>query len=266
MSASSGRMAQLFLRYASPLAGLRRWPVVGPCLRWASGKMVPRDSLAWVQIQKGPAAGLWMRLNPRTGGNAFAGGGEPEVQRALQDYLRPAMTFYDIGANIGFFSLLAARLVGPTGRVTSFEADPEVAARLREHIARNNFSQVTVVEKAVWSGQQAVPFLRTDPGVSPDRGLGHVVSTASAGTIEVEGVSLDDYIAAYPAPDFLKCDVEGAELEVFRGAHRLLREKRPGILCEMHSDENRRILVEEFSRLGYVCKAPDETHVLALPR
>jgi hypothetical protein len=51
-----------------------------------------------------------MRLNPRTGGGAFAGSGEPEVQRALQEHLRPGMTFYDIGANIGFFSLLAARL------------------------------------------------------------------------------------------------------------------------------------------------------------
>src|SRR6266849_8394000 len=214
-------MAELFLRYVSPLAGLRRWPVVGPCLRWASGKMVPRDSLAWVQIQKGPAAELWMRLNPRTGGDAFAGGGEPEVQKALQEHLRPGMTFYDIGANIGFFSLLAARLVGRDGHVASFEADPEVAARLREHIARNNFSQVSVVERAVWSKQQPLPFLRTDPGLSPDRGLGHVVSAPSIGTIEVEGVSLDDYAAAFPAPNFLKCDVEGAELEVFRGAQRL---------------------------------------------
>jgi FkbM family methyltransferase len=264
VSASTGRMAQLFLRYVSPLAGLRRLPIVGPCLRWASGKMVPRDSLAWVQVQKGPAAGLWMRLYPRTGGNAFAGSGEPEVQGALQEHLRPGMTFYDIGANIGFFSLLASRLVGQTGHVTSFEADPEIAARLREHIARNNFSQVTVVEKAVWSEHQTVAFLRTDPGVSPDRGLGHVVGAASAGTIEVEGVSLDDYTAASPAPDFIKCDVEGAELEVFRGARRLLKEKRPGILCEMHSEENRRILVEDFSALGYVCRALDETHILAL--
>jgi FkbM family methyltransferase len=263
--AANRRLAQLFLRYASPLAGLRRVPIVGSCLRWASLRLVPRDSLAWVQVQTGPAAGIWMRLNPRTGGSAFAGRGEPEVQRALEEHLRPGMNFYDIGANIGFFSLLAARLVGPDGHVTSFEADPEVAGRLREHIARNNFSRVTVEQKAVWSERRRVTFLRTDPGVSPDRGLGHVVGAASSDTIEVEGVSLDDYTAAFPAPDFLKCDVEGAEVEVFRGAGRLLREKRPGILCEMHSEENRRVLVDEFSRIGYACRASDETHVLALP-
>jgi hypothetical protein len=78
-------------------------------------------------------------------------------------------------------------------------------------------------------------------------------------------VSLDEYTSAFPAPDFLKCDVEGAEVEVFRGARRLLTEKRPGILCEMHGDENRRILLEEFVRLRYKCESCGENHVLALP-
>jgi FkbM family methyltransferase len=113
----------------------------------------------------------------------------------------------------------------------------------------------------VWSQQTVVKFSRSDPNVSPDRGLGHVASTHIASTpigntnvastnvastnetgcIEVQAVSLDEYTSAFPAPDFLKCDVEGAEVEVFRGARRLLAEKRPGILCEMHSEENRRI-------------------------
>ena len=79
-------------------------------------------------------------------------------------------------------------------------------------------------------------------------------------------MSLDEYVRAGPAPDFLKCDVEGAEVAVFRGGQRLLTEKRPGILCEMHSDENRRVLLEEFARFGYACKSLDEHHVLALPR
>jgi hypothetical protein len=75
VSSSNGRLAQLFLRYASPLAGLRRLPVVGPCLSWASRRLVPRDSLTWVQVQRGPAQGLWLHLNPRTGRTYFEGGG-----------------------------------------------------------------------------------------------------------------------------------------------------------------------------------------------
>ncbi|MGB7283438.1 MAG: FkbM family methyltransferase [Candidatus Acidiferrum sp.] len=266
MSASQGRLGQLLLRFAAPLAELRRVPVLGRCVSWAGEKLVPRDSLAWVQVKSGPAQGLWLHLNPRTGSNYFEGGGEPEVQDAVQQHLLPGMTFYDIGANIGFFSLLAARLVGNAGRVVAFEADPEIATRLREHAARNAFGWIRVEEKAVWSEPGAVFFARTDPATSPDRGLGHIVSASAGDTIPVSGVSLDEYTRTQPAPDFLKCDVEGAEVEVFRGARRLLREKRPGIICEMHSEENHRILLEEFSKLGYTCKPCGTNHVLALPQ
>jgi FkbM family methyltransferase len=264
VSSSNGRLARLFLRYASPLAGLRRLPVVGACLSSASRRLVPRDSLTWVQVQRGPAQGLWLHLNPRTGRTYFGGVGDPEVQNALQQCLRPGMTFYDIGANIGFLSLLAARIVGKDGCVLAFEADPEIAARLREHVTRNDFRAISVEEKAVWSEPGTVFFARSDPATSPDRGLGHIVATGAAGTIQVNAVSLDKYVQTVRAPDFLKCDVEGAEVEVFRGAQRLLTEKRPGIICEMHSDANRRLLVEMFASFGYVCKPLDENQVLAL--
>ena len=265
MGSSGERMAQLFLRYAAPFARMRRWPVVGPCVRWASTKLVPRDSLAWVQVQRGPAQGLWLHLNPRTGRTYFEGDGEPEVQAALAEQLRPGMTFYDVGANIGFFSLLAARLVAKDGRVVAFEADPEIAVRLRENVSRNNFSWVSVEEKAVWSEPRTVFFERIDPATSPDRGLGHVVNNDGNNAIHLDAISLDDFTWTEGAPDFVKCDVEGAEVEVFRGALRLLKERRPGILCEMHSDDNRRILLEEFARQGYACKPCGNHHILALP-
>jgi len=219
-----------------------------------------------VQVQDGVAQGLWLHLNPRTGRNYFEGGGEREVQEALQRHLQPGMTFYDIGANIGFFSLLGARLVGEQGKVVAFEADPEVAARLGEHVTRNGLNWITVEQNAVWSEPRTVYFARTDPAASPDRGLGHIVSGGENDTIEVQAVLLDEYARTGPTPDFIKCDVEGAEVEVFRGAERLLREKRPGIICEMHGEENRRNVLNQFLRLGYACKPCGENHVLALPQ
>ena len=102
--------------------------------------------------------------------------------------------------------------------------------------------------------------------MSPDRGLGHVVPADSGDTIRVSAASLDEYTSSHAAPDFLKCDVEGAEVEVFRGARQLLKEKRPGIICEMHSEENQRALLEEFARLGYSCRACGTNHILALPQ
>jgi FkbM family methyltransferase len=264
VDSSRDRLAQAFLRYATPLKSLRRLPVLGDCLSWLGERFVPRSTRTWAQIENGPAAGIWLRLNPRTGLDTLRGAGEPEVQDALRQHLRFGMTFYDLGANIGFFSLLAARLVGEQGRVIAFEADPEIAARLREHVDRNRFRCVTVAEKAVWSEACQVFFERVDPTTSPDRGLGHVVSTASANTVEIEAVTLDGFARTSPAPDFIKCDVEGAEVEVFRGAQRLLAEKRPGILCEIHSDESRRALRADLKRFGYVCKDSTSRHLLAL--
>jgi len=262
---SQGRLAQFVLRYASPLGGLRRVPLLGRCVSWAGAKLVPRDSLTWVQVQNGPGQGMWLHLNPRTGKSYFEGGGEPEVQEALQQHLRPGMIFYDVGANIGFFTLLGARLVGKEGRVVAFEADPEIARRLREHVSRNEFGWIVAEEKAVWSESSMVFFARTDPATSPDRGLGHVVPEGAGDTVRVSAVSLDDYTRTQPPPDFLKCDVEGAEVDVFRGAQKLLKEKRPGIICEMHSENNHRVLLERFSQLGYACRACGTNHLLALP-
>jgi FkbM family methyltransferase len=266
VASSSDRLAHTFLRYAAPLKSLRRLPVLGDCLSWLGERIVPRNTRTWAQVENGPAAGIWLRLNPRTGLDTLRGAGEPEVQDALRRYARPGMTVYDLGANIGFFSLLAARLVGEHGRVIAFEADPEIAARLREHVDRNRFRCMTVVEKAVWSEASKVFFERVDPTTSPDRGLGHVVNTASANTIEIEAVTLDDFARTSPAPDFIKCDVEGAEVEVFRGAQRLLAEKRPGILCEIHSEPNRQSLLAALQRFGYVCEDSSGHHLLAHSR
>lgn len=264
MAPSSDRLAHAFLRYPAPLKSLRRMPVLGGCLSWLGERMVPRDARVWTQVDSGSAAGIWLRLNPRTGPDTLRGASEPEVQDSLQRYLRPGMTFYDLGANIGFFSLLGARLVGGHGRVVAFEADPEIAARLREHVDRNKFACITVVEKVVWSEASNVFFERADPSISPDRGLGHVVKTSSANTIEIASVTLDDLARTLPAPDFIKCDVEGAEVEVFRGARRLLAEKRPSILCEVHSEMNRRALLADLKQFGYTCENGTSRHVLAL--
>jgi FkbM family methyltransferase len=139
-------------------------------------------------------SGATLHLNPRTGRDYFHGDVEPEVQVVLRKYLRPGMTVYDIGANIGFFSLLAARLVGSAGGITAFEADPEIAARLRENVARNQDAPISVEEKAVWSSSNPVFFARADAEVSPDRGLGHVIyndaERSAPSTIRVEAVSI----------------------------------------------------------------------------
>ena len=176
------------------------------------------------------------------------------------------MTVYDLGANIGFFSLMAARLVGPHGRVFSFEADPVIATRLRENLAHNGFRHAVVEEKAVWCESSIVSFACADLTQSSDRGLGFVTTNHQemATVISVQSVSLDDYCSSHPAPDFIKCDVEGAECEVFRGAANTLRQWHPTIVCEMHGTENHFALARYFLEFGYSCHALDQNHVLAV--
>ena len=266
MGASNGKLAQVMLRCAPQLARLKRIPVIGNALNWVGERAVPRESLLWIRVKEGAGAGLWFAVNPRTGLHVLEGSGEPQVQAVLVEHLRPGMVFYDLGANIGFFSLLGARLVGETGRVFAFEADAELTQRLRQNIERNAFAWVSVEQKAVWSTPGWVLFARADISQTPDRGLGHVVDNPAAGTVSTPSISLDDYTRTAPPPDFIKCDVEGSELEVFRGAQQLLRSKRPAVLCEIHSQENRKAFLEEFAAFGYACTDCDANHILALPR
>jgi FkbM family methyltransferase len=259
-------LGKAFLRLAAPLAGMRRIPLIGPCLGWAGSKIVPRDSRVWVQVQHGPATGIWLNLNPRTGRSYHAGEVEPEVQQALANHLRTGATFYDVGANIGFFSLFGAKLVGHKGRVVSFEADPDVVSRLRENAARNHDAPVKIEQKAVWSSTGLIRFARAKSAASPDLGLGHVVQPGvqtDDEIISIEAVTLDDYAAQFGPPDFIKCDVEGAEVEVFRGARRLLSENRPEILCELHGADKREGLLQDLQALGYSCEPCGANHILA---
>jgi FkbM family methyltransferase len=225
--------------------------------------VVPSDEKVWKQIEAGPGKGLWLELNPRTGQNYLRGEVEVATQQILAERLRPGMVFYDLGANIGLFSLLAARLVGPTGKVFSFEPDPDTAARLRRNIARNEYENTTVIQAGVWSTSGKQIFLAADAS-SPDHGVGKFgAEDAGANGTALECVALDDFAGNRPPPDAIKCDVEGAEVEVLRGAANTLRRQRPWIVCELHSDENARAVQDILNQCGYRLESLDANHVLA---
>jgi FkbM family methyltransferase len=267
--AAEGTIGRIFQRHYESLRGMGRLPVVGPLLTWAASRAVPRDSRAWMQVKSGPAEGIWLRLNPRTAAGTINGSGERQGLKLVRDHLGPGMTFYDVGANIGIFSMMAARIVGSSGQVVAIEADPDIAERLREHAKRNSFPWVCVEQKAAWRESGTVMFERVDAAVSPDRGVGHIVDSKNERVVSLDAIALDDCSRTYRPPDFIKCDVEGAEGEVFRGARRLLAEHRPRVLCEIHSENCRRLVMDEFSRFDYVCKNYNdnhvEDHILALP-
>jgi FkbM family methyltransferase len=178
------------------------------------------------------------------------------------------MVFYDLGANLGFFSLLAARMVGASGKVFSFEADPEMARRLQDNVERNKFQNVRVIQKAVWSSTGSVRFSRADATQSPDLGWGKVACLPAAAeeTIALPSTSLDDFARTDTPPDFIKCDVEGAEVEVFAAARNVLTEHRPLVACEVHSSQNAVRLTQLFEELHYFLRWFTKNHFVGSPQ
>lgn len=200
-------------------------------------------------ILSGPGRGL--RINLHGSAVAFAtGAAERPLQAALERELRPGAIFYDIGANVGFITLLGARLVGPTGRVIAFEPVPENVTAILENLALNGIEWVEVHQTAVAAQSGRASLIVSD--VSAFSRLASVnVPTGARETIEVAVTSIDEFLARgeHPPPDVVKIDVEGAELEVIRGMRRTLAAHRPVVLCEIH-DCNAEY-VELMHSLGY---------------
>ncbi len=168
---------------------------------------------------------------------------EWEKARLLQRTLEPGMVFFDIGAMAGYFTLLAARLVGPQGRVYAFEPLPRNLAYLRRHVAMHGFDNVTMVEAAVSDSSGVATF---EPGAHASAGR-----LAQRGSLQVRTIALDEEIAAgrLPVPHAIKIDVEGAELDVLQGAGRTLRIARPRLFLDIHD-----FLGPSFVHLDKDCK------------
>lgn len=146
------------------------------------------------------------------------------VTEAMMRVVRPGMTALDIGANLGFYTLLLADLVGPSGRVLAFEPNPAIADRLRRSVAVNGFASTTDVHAVALgtaTGEIAMELVREQPGG------GRVVEITDDNRATVVPVRrLDDIPGAMDA-DFIKLDVEGAERLVWDGMGGLLARARP---------------------------------------
>lgn len=241
-------MSTPLLRLAAFAARVLPRPIRGALYRMGPVTRLMRTALnraapgapAEVAIASGPLAGARMILDLQSEKDLWLGNYEPELLEAIEDLAPPGATVYDVGANIGFTTLMLARCVGPAGRVVAFEPLPENLERLRRHVALNGFAdRVTVVPCAVDKASGASSFL-----VHPSGGMGKVEGSGGRAEeyrqrITVETVDLDGYVYArgQPAPSLVKMDIEGGEALALPGMQRLLREARPIVLVELHGPE-----------------------------
>ncbi len=183
---------------------------------------------------------------------------ERRTERFLLDAMKGGGTFLDLGANIGYFSLLIAHEYGARCHSIAFEPNPPIFRLLAEGVRVSRHAGALA----------AVPLAISDRGgrldfvVDPENtGHSHLATAGEAGAKEsVEVVVLDEWLAANPPPSriaAIKLDVEGCELNALRGMERMLREHRPAIVVEVIEDHLRAFgasiaAVAEFLKgLGY---------------
>ncbi|WP_292365404.1 MULTISPECIES: FkbM family methyltransferase [unclassified Methanoculleus] len=184
---------------------------------------------------------------------------ERHIATRLQGGLNAGAVFFDIGANVGYYTLFASTLVGDAGKVISFEPEPGNMQVLIEHITINKCINVTPVQKA----------LADAPGIIRFDGTAHTMCKFSDdGNIEVECTTLDMFIQnSGISPDIMKIDVEGAEVRALHGADICLSEIRPEIVLSVHDnllDECLDLLSEYDYNIEQL--SPDDLYCVPLER
>ena len=228
----------------------------GPLARLIRGTLnrAAPSGLSEARVAAGGLAGAALLLDMQTEKDYWLGTYEPELQTIIAREVRPGMTVYDVGANVGYVSLLFARAVGPAGRVFAFEALPANLERIRANLRLNPAAAVTPLGLAVVECARPVEFWTHASGaMGKAAGSAGRQQEAYAGKITLEGVSLDEftYTQSNPVPQVVKMDIEGGEVLALPGMRRLLREARPLVLLELHGPEAARAAWDELSAAGY---------------
>jgi len=240
---------------------IKRLPYRIPFLARFLRKMLNRaapSGLTTVKVASGILEGYALNLDMQTEKDYWLGTYELDLQSSLRSLVKPGMVVCDVGANIGYITLMLAHLVGKEGQVFSFEALPSNTFRWQENIALNGLTERAHLTHAAVADRQApIHFLVHESG-----GMGKVIGSAGRQAsyreeIEVPGISLDDFVFenGNPPPELIKLDIEGGEVLALPGMQRILSEVGPTLLMELHGQESIQISWEILSTSGYrICR------------
>jgi FkbM family methyltransferase len=214
--------------------------------------IIPRDA---VVPMFGANLGMWWVIGSANYNN-WLGRDEKEIQKSFKKHVKKGYVVYDVGSNVGFYALLASPLVGLKGKVYAFEPVPKIFDRLTKHISINNLKNVEANQLAISDKSGRVAFKE-----GQDTSTGRMAET---GDMEVDALSLDDFVARRnaPLPDFVKIDVEGHELNVLRGMSKILDSKKD-IVIVLEADEDRSEVVDFLKGKGYALSRLDSANMIA---
>ncbi|MFH1370996.1 MAG: FkbM family methyltransferase [Planctomycetota bacterium] len=239
-------------------------------------RLIPKRAV--LPILSGPSKGLkWMVRSTEYGW--WTGTVELEVQRAFCESVKSGDVVYDIGGNVGFYTLLASRLVGSAGKVVTIEPVPANLAFLRRHIALNGCDNVDVLDVVVTSESGDATLVLVPVSHIPSFPLASIMHKEIDGhyagsQIRVRATTLDDIVldGAYPPPNFIKMDIEGAECRALEGGRKTISRFKPKILLSVHGDKIKQKCLAIFDSLNYRCcplevgRVKREDELLCVPR
>jgi FkbM family methyltransferase len=181
----------------------------------------------------------------------WLGSYEIDKRRLFEKTVPRGGVVFDLGGNVGYYSLLSSILVGPQGRVFAFEPLPRNLDFLRRHLSLNRVENVTVIDAAV-ADHSGTAFFEENASTSKGR-------IAEQASLTVRSVALDDLLAAgtLPRPDLLKIDIEGAEFLALQGARNLLARHHPTIFLSTHSGKVHQECLRLLGDLGYQLSSLD---------
>ncbi len=203
-------------------------------------RLVPRDAV--MRVLSGPLRGRRWIAGAATHG-CWLGTYERLAQQVFVDHVRHGSVVYDIGANAGFFTLLASKLAGPSGAVYAFEPMERNLGYIREHLRLNDARNVHVVPVAISDRSGTLRF-----AAAQNPAMGGLSAT---GDIEVQARTLDELARSLPPPTFIKMDIEGAEHAALSGAMELLRSAKPVVFLSEHGWEQHERCGRLLESLGY---------------
>ncbi len=226
--------------------------VVGRLVR-APLALIPHGTV--VRVLQGRLRGKKWIVGSHVHG-CWLGSYELEKQQQFSDTVKPGDVVFDVGANVGFYTLLSSVLAGESGKVVSFEPSPRNFGFLTRHVQINAMSNVTLYQAAVADEPGEAMFDFADSNAKS--------RLSDAGTHKVRLVSLDDLFARgeVPRPNLIKIDVEGAEARVLRGARALLGSgPLPTIFLATHGPEVHRECLGLLREAGYRVRSADARSV-----
>ena len=221
-----------------------------------------KQRLSWVlvPIRSGPLKGSWFGLF--TGVRFLRGNYGKGEDTTIAQLIKPGDIVFDIGAHVGYITMLASHLVG-TGRVLAFEPSPLNLAYLTRHVRINRLTNVEVFTTAVGLRKGQTSFDMTGRG----SGRGRMTANVTNNQPQVQINSLDDMHdqGRLPDPNFIKMDVEGAEGDALRGAAKMLARSHPTILLSVHGPAAKQDCEALLRGLGYELSYIKPSTMIAKP-